>query len=77
MQLQPPGNDIVLVLGVDHHLGKCQRLGVEVDVMPTGQGDAPVEDDGLENVHTCNRMTAGAANGPLTSQTTWYTMFRD
>ena len=32
----------------DDRLGERQRLGVEVDVVPAGQGAAPVEDDRLD-----------------------------
>ena len=46
----------------DDRLGERERLGVEVDVVPAGEGAAPVEDDGVD-----------AAPHARTSRTTWST----
>ena len=47
-RVQQPGVDVVVVLGVHHRLRERQRLGVEVDVVPLGEGAAPVEDDRVD-----------------------------
>ena len=49
------GGDLDLVVGVHHRLGQGQRLGVEVDVMPGGEGATPVEDHGVDR----HRATLG------------------
>jgi hypothetical protein len=45
--LQRLGAYVDRVLRLDHSMREGERLRVEVDVVPPGQGPAPVEDHGL------------------------------